>query len=51
MRRWRGIRQARAPERWLASMTNTLLNKGVITSDELGRRMAEVEARQGEGAG
>ena len=38
-------------ERWMASMTNTLLNKGVITSDELGRRMAEVEARQGQGAG
>ena len=37
-------------ERWMASMTNTLLNKGVITADELGRRMAEVEARQGEGA-
>ena len=38
-------------ERWMASMTNTLLNKGVITADELGRRMAEVEAREGEGAG
>jgi len=37
-------------ERWMASMTNTLLNKGVITADELGRRMAEVEAREGEGA-
>ena len=38
-------------ERWIASMTNTLLNKGVIDSDELGRRMAEVEARGEEGAG
>ena len=38
-------------ERWIASMTNTLLNKGIISSDELGRRMAEVEARGGEGAG
>ena len=38
-------------ERWMASMTNTLLNKGVITSDELGRRMAEVEARGEEDAG
>ena len=37
-------------ERWIASITNTLLAKGVITSDELGRRMAEVE-RRGEGAG
>lgn len=37
-------------ERWIASITNTLLAKGVITSDELGRRMAEVE-RRGEDAG
>ena len=37
-------------ERWIASMTNTLLNKGIINSDELGRRMAEVEARGEEGA-
>jgi hypothetical protein len=32
-------------ERWIASVTNALLQKGVITVDELGRRMAEVEAR------
>ncbi len=32
-------------ERWIASITGVLLDKGVITSDELGRRMAEVEAR------
>ena len=37
-------------ERWIASITNTLLAKGVISSDELGRRMAEVEKRE-EGAG
>ncbi len=37
-------------ERWIASITNTLLIKGVITSDELGRRMAEVGRRE-EGAG
>ena len=37
-------------ERWIASMTNTLLAQGVISSDELGRRMAEVEKRD-EGAG
>ena len=37
-------------ERWMASITNTLLAEGVITSDELGRRMAEVEKRD-EGAG
>ena len=36
-------------ERWIASITTTLLNKGVITSDELGRRMAEIEARQNDG--
>ena len=32
-------------ERWIASITSNLLEKGVITSDELGRKMAEVEAR------
>ena len=36
-------------ERWIASMTNTLLAKGIITSDELGRRMAEVARREGAG--
>lgn len=33
-------------ERWVASIAGTLLAKGVITADELGRRMAEVEARE-----
>ena len=37
-------------ERWIASITNTLLARGVISSDELGRRMAEV-GKRGEGAG
>ncbi len=32
-------------ERWIASITGILIGKGVITSDELGRKMAEVEAR------
>jgi len=32
-------------ERWIASITGVLLDKGVLTSDELGRRMTEVEAR------
>jgi hypothetical protein len=32
-------------ERWMASIGNILLEKGVITVDELGRRMAEIEAR------
>jgi hypothetical protein len=29
-------------ERWIASITRTLVDRGVITTDELGRRMAEV---------
>jgi nitrile hydratase subunit beta len=32
-------------ERWCAAVTNVLLQKNVITVDELGRKMAEVEAR------
>ena len=32
-------------QRWMASIANVLIEKGVITVDELGRRMAEVEAR------
>ncbi|MBO6949414.1 MAG: nitrile hydratase subunit beta [Rhodospirillales bacterium] len=32
-------------ERWISSATNLLLEKGVITVDELGKKMAEVEAR------
>lgn len=35
-------------ERWMAAMTNILLQKDVLSVDELGRKMAEVEARQGE---
>ena len=30
-------------ERWTASITHNLLEKGIITSDELGRKMAEIE--------
>lgn len=38
-------------ERWITSITNILLEKGVIHVDELGRKMAAVEARwQAEGA-
>jgi hypothetical protein len=37
-------------ERWIASITQTLLQRGVITADELGRKMAEVEARGPEAA-
>ncbi len=32
-------------ERWISAITNTMLQRGVVTADELGRRMAEVEAR------
>ena len=32
-------------ERWTASTTNVLIEKGIITIDELGRRMSEVEQR------
>ena len=30
-------------ERWVSSITHNLLGKGIISSDELGRKMAEVE--------
>ncbi|MBM3483168.1 MAG: nitrile hydratase subunit beta [Alphaproteobacteria bacterium] len=32
-------------ERWIASITQILIEKGVITNDELGRRMEAVKAR------
>jgi hypothetical protein len=35
-------------ERWCAAITNTLIQRGVITLEELGRKMAEVQAREGE---
>jgi hypothetical protein len=35
-------------ERWIASVTNTLLDAGVITADELGAKMAAIEARAAE---
>lgn len=34
-------------ERWISAITNTLLQRGVLTTDELGRKMAEVEKRGG----
>lgn len=34
-------------ERWIAAMTNLLLEKGVITIDELGRKLDAVRAREG----
>jgi hypothetical protein len=33
-------------ERWIASIANILLQRGVFTADELGRKLAEVEARE-----
>ncbi|MGH6631000.1 MAG: hypothetical protein ACREB3_14830 [Burkholderiales bacterium] len=32
-------------ERWVTSITQTMIQRGVITTDELGRKMAEVEKR------
>ena len=32
-------------ERWIASLAQTLLQRGIITSDELGRKMEEVGRR------
>ncbi len=34
-------------ERWIGSMTQMMIEKGVIGIDELGRKMAEIEARDG----
>ena len=33
-------------ERWIFSVTQTMIQRGVISIDELSRKMAEVEARQ-----
>ena len=35
-------------ERWIASVSRALVNRGVITTDELGRRMAEIATRPAE---
>ncbi len=32
-------------ERWTAAITANMIEKGPITTDELGRKMAEIEAR------
>ena len=34
-------------ERWMHSIAQTLIQRGVISIDELGRKMAEMEARDG----
>src|SRR5262252_7243051 len=33
-------------ERWIAAITKVLIERGVLTSDELGRKMEEVKARE-----
>ena len=37
-------------ERWIGSITNNLLEKGVVTVDELGRAMEAAQARHAEAA-
>lgn len=36
-------------ERWITSITSTLLQRGAITSDELARKMIEIERREKDG--
>lgn len=31
-------------ERWISAIANTLLQRGILTADELGRKIAEVQA-------
>jgi predicted Ser/Thr protein kinase len=33
-------------DRWVASLTQTMIQRGVITTDELARKMVEVEKRK-----
>ena len=33
-------------ERWITSITTTLLQRGALTTDELARKLAEVERRE-----
>jgi hypothetical protein len=33
-------------ERWIASIAYNMIQKGVFTVDELGRKLAEIEARE-----
>lgn len=34
-------------QRWIESIARALVQRGVLTTDELGRKLAEVEAREG----
>ncbi len=36
-------------ERWIHSIAQTLIQRGVVNIEELGRKMADVEARHGKG--
>jgi hypothetical protein len=38
-------------ERWVASLTQTMLQRGLITTDDLTRKMEEVAKRQGDDGG
>jgi hypothetical protein len=33
-------------ERWISAIAQTMLQRGVVSSDELGRKMADVSARE-----
>lgn len=33
-------------ERWIESIARALVQRGVLTTDELGRKLAEIEARE-----
>lgn len=33
-------------EKWITSITNILMQKGILTTEELGRKLAEIEARE-----
>lgn len=34
-------------ERWVTSITQIMIQRGVVTTEELGRKMAEIEKRDG----
>lgn len=36
-------------ERWIVAITNTVVERGVVTVDELGRKMEEVRSRESGG--
>ncbi|TAK48692.1 MAG: nitrile hydratase subunit beta, partial [Betaproteobacteria bacterium] len=33
-------------ERWITSITQTMIQRGVITTEELGRKMEQIAAKQ-----